>query len=66
MTDYRALLVTLVEGEVEFILVGGLAAIAHGSARLTQDVDVVYRRTDVNIDRLVLCRHCGHMRSKCA
>lgn len=55
MTDFRALLVTLVEAEVEFILVGGLAAIAHGSARLTQDVDVVYRRTEENIERLARC-----------
>jgi predicted nucleotidyltransferase len=37
---------------VEFILVGGLAAMAHGSARATVDVDVVYRRTDENIERL--------------
>lgn len=53
MTDFRALLRALVEGDVEFILVGGLAATVHGSARLTRDVDLVYRRTRENPDRLV-------------
>jgi predicted nucleotidyltransferase len=53
MTDFAALLRCLAEGGVEFILVGGAAATAHGSARLTQDVDVVYRRTDTSVERLV-------------
>lgn len=53
MTDFKALLRTLSERRVEFILVGGVAAVAHGSAKLTQDVDVVYRRTEGNISRLV-------------
>jgi hypothetical protein len=38
---------------VDFNIVGGLAATAHGSARLTQDVDVVYARGSDNVDRLV-------------
>lgn len=53
MTDFAAVLRLLSEGKVETILIGGVAAIAHGSARLTQDVDVVYRRTPGNLDRLV-------------
>jgi predicted nucleotidyltransferase len=53
MTDFRALLSALAAGGVEFIIVGGAAATAHGSARLTQDLDVVYRRTSENISRLV-------------
>ncbi len=52
MTDFEGLLGTLVRGGVEFILVGGVAARAHGSARLTQDVDVVYSRAAPNLDRL--------------
>lgn len=54
MTDFRAILQTLCDGGVEFILVGGLAATAHGSARLTADVDAVYRRSPENVHRLVL------------
>jgi hypothetical protein len=53
MTDFKALLRTLTEGGVEFILIGGVAATVHGSSRLTRDVDVVYRRTRENIGRLV-------------
>lgn len=54
MTDFKALIRTLAEAEVEFILIGGVAAAAHGSARLTVDVDVVYRRSAENIERLAL------------
>jgi predicted nucleotidyltransferase len=53
VTDFNALLRLLVENEVEFIIVGGAAATAHGSARLTLDLDVVYRRTTENITRMV-------------
>lgn len=53
MTDFGALLKTLVAAEVEFILVGGAAATAHGSARLTQDLDIVYARSPANLARLV-------------
>jgi hypothetical protein len=53
VTDFRGLLAALNAGGVEFILVGGAAAIAHGASRLTQDLDIVYRRTPVNIDRLL-------------
>jgi hypothetical protein len=34
--------------------VGGAAAIAHGSARLTQDLDIVYERLPENLERLVV------------
>ena len=34
------------------MIVGGLAATIHGSARLTQDVDLVYSRSRANIGRL--------------
>src|SRR5262249_49554686 len=53
MTDYENLLRLLAHSGVEFIVVGGVAASAHGSARLTEDLDVVYRRTPENIRRLV-------------
>jgi hypothetical protein len=53
MTDFEALLDTLGKNKVAFIVVGGAAAIAHGSARLTQDLDIVYQRSQENLDRLV-------------
>jgi hypothetical protein len=57
--DIEAAFRVLVEGGVEFIVVGGVAARAHGSARLTNDLDVVYRRTAENVARLAaaLCPH---------
>lgn len=51
MTDFRRLVEILSQGGVEFILVGGVAATVHGSARLTQDVDVVYSRGRENLQR---------------
>lgn len=53
MTDFNALLRLLTQNDVEFIIVGGAAATAHGSARLTLDLDLVYRRTTENITRIV-------------
>jgi predicted nucleotidyltransferase len=64
MTDYEAILRLLQEHRVEFIVVGGVAAIMHGSARFTQDVDVVYRRTAENLQRLErsLASHAPYLR----
>ena len=53
MTDFNALLRILTENKVEFIIVGGAAATAHGSARLTVDLDIVYGRSRENIERIV-------------
>jgi hypothetical protein len=53
MTDFAGLIRTLADGEIEFILVGGVAATVHGSTRLTRDIDIVYARTEENIGRLV-------------
>jgi len=53
MTDFEALLGTLNANRVEYIVVGGAAALAHGSARFTQDLDIVYNRSAENLVRLV-------------
>ncbi len=53
MTEFTRLLETLVGNNVRFIVVGGVAATVHGSARLTQDLDVVYARDETNLSRLV-------------
>jgi hypothetical protein len=51
-TQFERLIAMLSQGQVEFVLIGGLAAIAHGSAYVTYDVDVCYGRTPENIARL--------------
>ena len=53
MTDFEGLLRVLTQGGVDFIVIGGFAATAHGSAHLTVDLDAVYSRTAANVDRLV-------------
>jgi hypothetical protein len=50
--DLGGIVGVLADARVEAIVIGGLAAQAHGSARLTQDADFVYRRSDENIARL--------------
>jgi hypothetical protein len=52
VTDFEGLLRVLHEAGVQFILVGGMAAIAHGAARVTYDLDVVYERSPQNLQRL--------------
>ena len=44
----------LADGDVHCVLIGGLAAAAHGSIRTTRDVDVVYERSEENLSRLAL------------
>jgi hypothetical protein len=51
--DNEGLLFALQQAGAEFILVGGMAAIVHGAARVTFDLDVVYKRTSDNYSRLV-------------
>ena len=64
MTDFEGLLTALSEAGVEFVLVDGLAARAHGAARSTQDVDVVYLRSSSNLERLrqALSGHAPYLR----
>jgi hypothetical protein len=64
MTDFARLLASLVDGDVQFIVVGGAAAVAHGSASLTADLDIVYQRTPDNVRLLVdaLARSAPYLR----
>jgi hypothetical protein len=64
MSGFASLIEALTSAEVEFIIVGGLAATAHGSARLTQDIDIVYARTPANLQRLAsaLAPHAPYLR----
>ena len=50
--DLGALLEALLSAEIELIVVGGAAAVLHGAPVTTQDLDVVYRRSRENLDRL--------------
>lgn len=52
MTRFRELLERLQQFHVEYVVVGGMAGAALGSARVTFDLDVVYARSPENIARL--------------
>ena len=48
----RALLRHLVEGGVDFVVIGGVAATTRGSVAFTQDLDISYAPDRENLDRL--------------
>jgi hypothetical protein len=50
---YLPLLRVLAAHDVEFILVGGLAAVLQGAPIVTGDLDIVHRRTPENVARLL-------------
>lgn len=64
VVDFERLLRVLSDGGVDFIIVGGVAATAHGSARLTTDLDVVYSREAANLSKLAasLQAHSPYLR----
>jgi predicted nucleotidyltransferase len=50
--DPEFILRQLTNSEVEFVIIGGVAAAAQGSVRPTYDLDLCYRRTPENLERL--------------
>lgn len=48
----ETILATLAARGVDFVVIGGLAAVAHGSRRMTRDIDVVVRPENGNLARL--------------
>jgi len=51
--DLEGLLDLLSEAGIEYIVVGGAAAVLHGAPITTQDVDIVHRPDPGNVDRLL-------------
>jgi predicted nucleotidyltransferase len=51
--ELTTLLSRLAAASIEFVLVGGLAAVAQGAPITTHDVDIVHRRAPENVDRLL-------------
>jgi len=51
--DLSALLAQLCDAGVEFIVVGGAAAVIHGAPITTNDLDIVHQRTPENVARLL-------------
>jgi hypothetical protein len=49
MTEIERQLVLLVKHNVEFVIIGGVAATLYGSSYLTHDLDVCYARDGANL-----------------
>lgn len=52
MSDINRLLQRLCDAEIDFVIVGGFAAMLHGSSLLTRDLDVCAILTQENVARL--------------
>lgn len=48
----ECLFAALADAAVDFVLIGGLAGVLHGSPAMTNDADIVPSRTDDNLQRL--------------
>lgn len=59
--DFRDFLKALNDQEVKYILVGGLAVVLHGHARVTGDMDIWVECTEVNYKKLAKAFHQFHM-----
>lgn len=55
--DPLAILQVLQSKEVDFVLIGGIAAAAHGSPSVTQDLNVCYSRQRKNVEQLAKALH---------
>jgi hypothetical protein len=51
-TDFQRLIDALAENRVEFVIIGAVALVLHGSPRVTQDLDICYARNPENLERL--------------
>ena len=50
--DPLAIISALVERQVSFVVIGGVAGLLHGGTTLTEDVDIAYERSVENLERL--------------
>jgi len=50
--DFKELLRLLEDNEVEYLIIGGYAVAFHGYPRFTKDLDILFRNSPENINRL--------------
>lgn len=50
--DYRAIIVALTDHDVDFVIIGAVALVLHGSPRVTRDLDICYSRERTQLARL--------------
>jgi hypothetical protein len=52
LPDFRPILAALKANNVRFVVIGGLAMTAHGSAHVTEDIDLGYARSRENLEAI--------------
>lgn len=52
-SDFRELLLLLNDATVDYLLIGAYALAAHGMPRYTGDIDLFYRATQENVERIL-------------
>ncbi|OGQ05331.1 MAG: hypothetical protein A3F82_01055 [Deltaproteobacteria bacterium RIFCSPLOWO2_12_FULL_44_12] len=53
MIQFEKLIQSLSQFQARYVIIGGLAAVIHGSSYITNDLDICYERTNENFDALV-------------
>lgn len=53
--DPECIFAALDEHDVEYVLIGGLAAVLHGSSAMTNDADILPSKNEENLTRLSAC-----------
>lgn len=52
MVNLQKIITCLAKNQVEFVVIGGVAATVHGSAYVTYDLDICYSRDEENLARM--------------
>lgn len=60
--NFRAILRLLIEAEVRFVIIGGVALHLHGADNLTLDMDISFARDTANTDALAKILNSLHAR----
>ncbi len=53
MTQFQKIIQILANDKIDFVVIGGLALIAQGSAYMTSDIDICYKRSEENVKKIV-------------
>ena len=51
-TNFQGLITAFAQAKLDFVVIGGVAALAHGSSIATFDLDICYSRSRENIHRM--------------
>lgn len=62
MIELKDAITALVDNDVEFVLIGGVAITLHSSAYVTEDLDLCYSRTNTNLVKL--CAALGRFKPR--